>query len=158
MNYVGLSKYDTANGPGIRVSLFVSGCTLQCKGCFNPESWDFNAGKPFTEDVMQEIIESLKDPYISGFSILGGDPLEKKNKEEVLKILQRIKSELPNKSIWLWTGRKYEHELQDDLSKKIFKLCDCIVDGPFVEKLKVNPADHNYFGSTNQRIIQIKQI
>ena len=157
MNYVGLSKYDTANGPGIRVSLFVSGCTLHCKGCFNPESWDFNAGKLFTNETLEEIVEALKDPYISGFSILGGDPLEKQNKETVLQIIKSIKKELPEKSIWLWTGRKYEHLLNDPICKKIFEYCEAVVDGPFIEKLKVNSADHSYFGSSNQRVIKIKQ-
>lgn len=157
MNYVGLSKYDTANGPGIRVSLFVSGCTLHCKGCFNPESWDFNAGKKFTQETLNEILDALKDPYISGFSILGGDPLEEQNKEDVYKILLEIRKSYPNKTIWLWTGRKYEHLIEYDLDKKIIELCDSIVDGPFIEKLKCNPADHSYFGSSNQRVIKIKQ-
>ena len=157
MNYIGLSKYDTANGPGIRVSLFVSGCTLKCKGCFNPESWDFNAGKPFTKETLQEIFKTLDDPYISGFSILGGDPLEPQNREMVYKILSEIRKAYPHKSIWLWTGRKYEHLLDHPEDKKILDLCDCIVDGPFIEKLKCNPADHSYFGSTNQRVIKIKQ-
>lgn len=158
MNYIGINKYDTANGPGIRVSLFVSGCTLHCKGCFNPESWDFNAGKQFTENTMNELLTALQNKYIAGFSILGGDPLESFNLQQVYDILKKIKENVPDKSIWLWTGRKLEHVINNSLAKKIIQLCDVVVDGPYIEKLKCNPADHNYFGSSNQRVIQISNL
>ena len=146
MNYIGLNKYDTANGEGIRVSLFVSGCTLYCKGCFNKESWNFKAGKEFTKYVKEEIINELKNPWISGFSLLGGDPLEPKLHDEVLDLVKSIKMEIPNKDIWLWTGRLYE----DEKDNEILEYIDVLIDGPFIQEL----ADKNlqYRGSSNQRI------
>lgn len=146
MNYIGLNKYDTANGEGIRVSLFVSGCTLYCKGCFNKESWNFKAGKEFTKSVKEEIINELKKPYINGFSLLGGDPLEPKLHDEVLDLVKSIKMEIPNKDIWLWTGRLYE----DEKDNEILKYIDVLIDGPFIQEL----ADKNlqYRGSSNQRV------
>lgn len=149
MNYIGLNKYDTANGTGIRVSLFVSGCTLCCKGCFNKESWKFNAGLPFTEIVKNEIIEELKKPWISGFSLLGGDPLEPRLHNEILDLVKTIKSEIPNKDIWLWTGRVYENIINNDILKYI----DVLIDGPFIQELKDSKL--KYRGSTNQRIIKL---
>lgn len=149
MNYIGLNKYDTANGPGIRVSLFVSGCTLCCKGCFNKESWKFNAGFPFTEQIKNEIVEELKNPWISGFSLLGGDPLEPKLHDDVLDLVKIIKQEVPNKDIWLWTGRIYENIINNDILKYI----DVLIDGPFIQELK--DPKLKYRGSKNQRIINI---
>ena len=149
MNYIGLNKYDTANGTGIRVSLFVSGCTLCCKGCFNKESWKFNAGSPFTENVKNEIIEELKKLWISGFSLLGGDPLEPKLYDDVLDLVMSIKREIPNKDIWLWTGRIYENIINNDILKYI----DVLIDGPFIQELKDSKL--KYRGSTNQRIIKL---
>lgn len=149
MNYIGLNKYDTANGTGIRVSLFVSGCTLCCKGCFNKESWKFNAGLPFTETVKNEIIEELKKPWISGFSLLGGDPLEPKLYDDVLNLVMSIKREMPNKDIWLWTGRLYE----DEKNNEIFKYIDVLIDGPFIQELK--DSNLKYRGSSNQRILKL---
>lgn len=147
MNYIGLNKYDTANGEGIRVSLFVSGCTLCCKGCFNKESWKFNAGLPFTETVKQDIIKELKNPWISGFSLLGGDPLEPKLHSEVLDLVKSIKSEIHNKDIWLWTGRLYENEKDNE----ILNYVDVLIDGPFIQELK--DSNLKYRGSSNQKII-----
>ena len=149
MNYIGLNKYDTANGPGIRVSLFVSGCTLFCKGCFNKESWKFNAGLPFTETVKQDIIKELKNPWISGFSLLGGDPLEPKLHSEVLDLVKSIKSEVPNKEIWLWTGRLYENEKDNE----ILNYVDVLIDGPFIQEL--SNKNLKYRGSENQRVLNI---
>lgn len=149
MNYIGLNKYDTANGPGIRVSLFVSGCTLCCKGCFNKESWKFNAGLPFTDSIKNDIINELKKSWISGFSLLGGDPLEPKLHSEVLDLVKSIKSEIPNKDIWLWTGRIYENIINNDILKYI----DVLIDGPFIQELK--DPKLKYRGSKNQRIINI---
>lgn len=150
MNYIGLNKYDTANGEGIRVSLFVSGCSLYCKGCFNKESWNFRAGKEFTKSVKLEIINELKKPYINGFSLLGGDPLEPKLHKDVLDLVKSIKMEIPNKDIWLWTGRLYE----DEKDNEILKYIDVLIDGPFIQEL----ADKNlqYRGSSNQRILKAK--
>ena len=152
MNYIGLNKYDTANGEGIRVSLFVSGCSLYCKGCFNKESWNFNAGKEFTKFVKEEIINELKKPYINGFSLLGGDPLEPKLHKDVLDLVKSIKTEMLNKDIWLWTGRLYE----DEKDNEILKYIDVLIDGPFIQEL----ADKNlqYRGSSNQRVIYVNRI
>ena len=147
MNYIGLNKYDTANGPGIRVSLFVCGCTLCCKGCFNKESWKFNAGLPFTETVKQDIIKELKNPWIAGFSLLGGDPLEPRLHSEVLDLVKSIKSEVPEKDIWLWTGRLYENEKDNE----ILNYVDVLIDGPFIQELK--DSNLKYRGSSNQKII-----
>lgn len=149
MNYIGLNKYDTANGPGIRVSLFVSGCTLHCKGCFNQESWDFNGGKEFTSETLNDIIKTLKEPHISGFSILGGDPLEPEHFNDVYNIVKTVKTEVPDKTIWLWTGRLYEKVKEN----RILDYVDVLIDGPFKIDLKGNLK---YRGSSNQRIIFLK--
>ncbi len=153
MKYAQLREFDTANGPGVRVSLFVSGCTLKCKGCFNPESWDFNAGEEFTEETIARIIELLKRDYITGLSILGGDPFEVQNIEPVTELCKAVKAAVPEKSIWLWTGRKYENYAD----QQIMAYLDTVVDGPYVEKLKVKEQG-KYFGSTNQRVIAIKPV
>lgn len=150
MNYIGLNKYDTANGDGIRVSLFVSGCTLNCKGCFNPESHDFNAGKLFTNDILNEIITELKKPYIKGFSLLGGDPLEHRIFDDVYNIVKTVKSQVPDKDIWLWTGRIYD-KVKDN---RILDYVDVLIDGPFKENLK--DPNLKYRGSSNQNIIFLK--
>lgn len=149
MNYCGLSLYDTANGPGIRVSLFVSGCTLHCKGCFNKDSWDFNAGDPYNADIKMKILCALGVPYIEGFSLLGGDPFEPEHEAQLKALLRVIKIVYPEKSIWAWTGRKYE-QIQ---SSPLLKYIDVLVDGPFILS-KMDP-DLMYRGSTNQRILQL---
>ncbi len=151
MNYIGLSSCDTANGPGVRVSLFVSGCTLQCKGCFNPESWDFDAGKPFTEETVETIFRYLDEPYVAGLSILGGDPLEESNIPVVTDLARRVKERYGDKrDVWLWTGRIYEKHAELPL----WQWVDTVVDGPFVEKRKVTQKGL-WYGSDNQRVIPI---
>ena len=151
MHYIGLSSCDTANGPGVRVSLFVSGCTLQCKGCFNPESWDFEAGKPFTEETVETIFRYLDEPYVAGLSILGGDPLEESNIPVVTDLARRVKEHYGDKrDVWLWTGRIYEKHA--DLP--LWQWVDTVVDGPFVEKRKVTQKGL-WYGSDNQRVIPI---
>lgn len=151
MNYIGLSSCDTANGPGVRVSLFVSGCTLRCKGCFNPESWDFSAGKPFTEETVETIFRYLDEPYVAGLSILGGDPLEESNIPVVTDLARRVKERYGDKrDVWLWTGRIYEKHV--DLP--LWQWVDTVVDGPFVEKRKVTQKGL-WYGSDNQRVIPI---
>lgn len=153
MNYCGLSTFDTANGEGVRVSLFVSGCTLHCKGCFNKESWDFNAGKRFTKSTLETILKELDNDYITGLSILGGDPLESENLPEVEKLCKAVRKKFgKKKTIWLWTGRCYEKVKQ----LSIIKHLDVLIDGPFVEKLKVTERGA-LRGSTNQRIIYLRQ-
>lgn len=134
MHYIGLSSCDTANGPGVRVSLFVSGCTLQCKGCFNPESWDFDAGKPFTEETVETIFRYLDEPYVAGLSILGGDPLEESNIPVVTDLARRVKERYGDKrDVWLWTGRIYDKYA--DLP--LWQWVDTVVDGPFVESARL---------------------
>ena len=151
MHYIGLSSCDTANGPGVRVSLFVSGCTLRCKGCFNPESWDFEAGKPFTEETVETIFRYLDEPYVAGLSILGGDPLEESNIPVVTDLARRVKEHYGDKrDVWLWTGRIYEKHA--DLP--LWQWVDTVVDGPFVEKRKVTQKGL-WYGSDNQRVIPI---
>lgn len=151
MNYVGISSFDTANGPGVRVSLFVSGCRLHCPGCFNPESWDFEAGKPYTEETKNQILKALEEDFVKGLSLLGGDPLEPENVEELTELCKAVREKFGDrKDIWLWTGRRYEKVC--DL--KIFKYVDTVVDGPFIEKLKVDTKG-SWFGSSNQRVIPI---
>lgn len=155
MNYIGFSKCDSANGEGMRVSIFVSGCTLHCKGCFNKESWDFNAGKKFTEETMNELLTALEDPFISGLSILGGDPLEESNIDTVYEIVKNVHLKFgKTKTIWLWTGRKYEKAREYPIAARIFRMTDVVVDGPFIEHLKVK---NQWFGSSNQRIIHLHE-
>lgn len=152
MNYIGLNTCDTANGAGIRVSLFVSGCRMHCKGCFNKESWDFKAGKEFTSDTWLQIYNALKNPYIKGFSVLGGEPMEPENQEELIPLLRKIRLFLPNKDIWLWTGHKFEDIKDSPIITE--NLIDVLVDGAFVEHRKGNHL--MWRGSSNQRIISLK--
>lgn len=152
MNYIGISDFDTANGPGVRVSLFVSGCRLHCRGCFNPESWDFEAGKHYDETVKARLLKALEEEYVEGLSLLGGDPLEPENVDELTELCQAVHEKFGNKkSIWLWTGRTYE-KVKD---LPIFQYIDTVVDGPFVEKYKVEEPG-KWFGSSNQRVIPIR--
>ena len=109
MNYMQIKKCDIANGPGIRTSLFVAGCSVHCKGCFNKESWDFDAGTLYTENTLNEILESLDNPFVDGLSILGGDPMEPENVETVLYLVKEVRSRLPEKTIWLYTGRSFSY-------------------------------------------------
>ena len=151
MNYGAIKKIDVANGPGVRVSLFVSGCRNQCRGCFNPETWDFNYGQPFTRKTEDEILKALSPEWIQGLSILGGEPLEPENRERLLPFVKRVRAILPEKDIWLYTGYVYE-SIQDE---EIMKYVDVVVDGPFVEKEK-DPR-LAFRGSRNQRIIHLKR-
>ena len=148
MNYIGLNKYDTANGPGIRVSLFVSGCTLRCKGCFNPESWNFKAGKEFTDETLKQLCSYLNKDYIQGLSILGGEPLEPENEPTVAALCKTVKHFYPNKTIWLWTGKTYD--IIKDLP--VMEYIDTVVAGPYEQDLHI---DHCYYGSSNQQIIHL---
>ena len=152
MNYIGLNTCDAANGPGVRVSLFCSGCTLHCPGCFNEESWDFCAGKPFTDETLTTILTALEEPFIEGLSLLGGDPLEPENQPDILRIVKAVRERFGDtKTIWLWTGRR--HEKVADLP--IMAYLDTLVDGPYVEKLHVT-QNGAWFGSSNQRVITLK--
>ncbi|MCM1159326.1 MAG: anaerobic ribonucleoside-triphosphate reductase activating protein [Clostridium sp.] len=161
MNYGNIKKCDVANGPGVRVSLFVSGCTHHCPGCFNPETWDFQYGKPFDSDVINEILEALQPSHIHGFTLLGGEPFEYKNQLSVLPLLKEIKSRFPNKDIWCYTGYDFEEDILKDMAKKwsetydILSYLDVLVDGEFVEEKK--DLALRFRGSSNQRIIRVPE-
>lgn len=149
MYYGRINKTDIANGPGVRVSLFVSGCRNRCKGCFNPETWSFNYGKEFTLKTLIEIDKALEPDYIDGLTILGGDPFEPENIETVTAICKKLAIEHRLKTIWIYTGYKYE----DIKDFEIMDYIDVLVDGPFIESLK--DISLQFRGSSNQRIIDI---
>lgn len=159
MNYATIKKTDVANGPGVRVSLFVSGCTHYCKGCFNSEAWDFGYGNLYTESVEEEILAALEPSYIRGLSVLGGEPFEAANRPEVLRLLKKAKERFPEKTIWCYTGYDYEQDLQrwiQDGSEEVDEMLGCIdvlVDGEFVEELKNLKLP--FRGSENQRLIDV---
>lgn len=160
MNYAVIKKFDIANGTGVRVSLFVSGCRHRCKNCFNSEAWDFSYGSPFTEKVADEIISALEPSYIQGFSLLGGEPFEPENQETLAELLERIKTTLPQKDIWCYSGFLYENLVSGkvgngDTALKMLHNIDVLVDGKFVEELK--SPDLLFRGSSNQRIIDVKK-
>ncbi len=150
MNYANIKWTDIANGPGVRVSLFVSGCRNHCKGCFNPETWDFKYGKPFTLLTANKIIEALSPDHIEGLSVLGGDPFERENITVITTLCQLVKQKYPHKTIWVYTGYKYE----DYRDLEIMDYIEVLVDGGFDEKLK--DISLRFKGSTNQRIIDVK--
>ena len=149
MNYAGIKKVDIANGPGVRVSLFVSGCRKHCPGCFNPETWDFGYGELFTRKTEKEIIRTLRPSWIQGLSILGGDPMEPENQRALLPLLKRIRVMLPEKDVWLYTG----YRLESVSSSPLLPYVDVVVDGPFIEAEK--DAGLAFRGSRNQRIIEV---
>ena len=151
MNYAGIIYNDIANGPGVRVSLFVSGCRNHCPGCFNPETWDFDYGDPFTAETEAEIVDALRPSWIQGLSILGGDPMEPENQEVLIPFVRRLRAEFPTKDIWLYTG----YRLEDVSGSPMLPYVDVIVDGPYIETEKdVRLA---FRGSRNQRIIHLEK-
>ena len=156
MNYATIKNCDIANGPGVRVSLFVSGCTHRCKGCFNEVAWDFDYGEPFTEAVMDSILEMLRPSYIRGLTLLGGEPFEPQNQEAVVTLLRKIRQELPEKSIWAFSGYLFDRDILSgklgDCSEYLSYL-DVLVDGPFVEAKK--NLSLRFRGSENQRLIDV---
>ena len=161
MYYADLKKYDIANGFGVRVSLFVSGCPHHCKNCFNEVAWDYKYGKPFTAETIDEIVESLDKSYIKGLSLLGGEPMDPKNQEGLLPLLRAVKNALPDKDIWCYTGYLFDKEILDimapkyEFTKEILSYIDVLVDGRFVESM----ADKGlvFRGSRNQRVIDVKK-
>ena len=161
MNYGNIIYYDIANGPGIRTSLFVSGCRHHCKNCFNPDTWDFNYGKPFTKEEEFFILDSLTQKHIQGVTILGGEPLEPENQPAIAKLVKKIKENHPDKDIWLYTGCVYENLFKENnpyrtpYLKTILKNIDVMVDGPYIDRLR-NPL-LAYRGSENQRILNIPE-
>lgn len=161
MNYATIKWYDISNGPGVRVSLYVSGCRNHCKNCFNPETWDFSYGQPFTKEVEDKIIEALSPDYIKGFTLLGGDPFEPENQEALVDFVERVRREYPEKSIWCFTGYNFETDLLTgkkgniDTVMRILNCLDVLVDGRFVEELK--DLNLKFKGSSNQRTILVKK-
>ncbi len=160
MNYANIKTYSIENGTGVRVSLFVSGCTHHCKDCFNEEAWDFGYGEPFTEATEEQILEALRPAYMAGITILGGEPMEPDNQHGLIHLLQRIREELPEKTVWIYTGYLYEDLLPGgrvytDVTEKILACCDVLVDGPFIAEKK--NISLKFRGSENQRIIDIKE-
>ena len=161
MNYGEIKTTDIANGQGVRTSLFVSGCTHHCKECFNAETWDFNFGKHFTKEVEDEIIESLRPDFVAGLTILGGEPMEVVNQKALRPFIERVKNELPDKNIWIYSGYVWE-ELNDKNNKRchsedteaILSMIDTLVDGEFVIDLK--NISLKFRGSSNQRIIKVQ--
>ncbi len=161
MNYADIKRIDVANGPGVRVSLFVSGCTHHCKECFNPETWDFSYGNIFDENAENEIIKYLEPDYIKGLTLLGGDPMEKVNQEALIPLLEKVKKTYPDKSIWCYTGYDFEEDIKKNMlknwevTKKFMSYIDVLVDGEF--KIDLKDLNLVFRGSSNQRIIMVKE-
>lgn len=160
MNYGAIKKCDIANGEGVRVSLFVSGCTHRCPGCFNEEAWDFGYGEPFTRDTEEEILAALAPDHIDGLSLLGGEPFEPGNQEALVHLLKRVKERYPGKNIWCYTGYRLEQDLLADsrarcaFTEEMLSMIDVLVDGRFVEALK--DISLPFRGSSNQRVMDLK--
>lgn len=161
MYYGAVKKYDIADGPGVRVSLFVSGCRHHCKGCFQPETWSFTYGAPYTKAVEDEILKALAPPYIAGLTVLGGEPMEPENQPEVLGLLRAVKAQFPEKTVWCYSGYTYDTDLQPggmvwtEHTAQLLSLMDVLVDGEFVEEKK-NLA-LKFRGSENQRLIDLRR-
>lgn len=161
MYYGEIKKMDIANGNGVRVSLFVSGCLNHCPGCFQPETWDFQFGQPFTQETELEIFEALRPHFIQGLTILGGDPFEVANQEAVAHLVRMIKRQLPTKDIWVYTGYLLDQDLLEGGARhtpwtdQILSCIDVLVDGPFIESLK--DLGLQFAGSSNQRLIDVQK-
>lgn len=161
MYYADIKKWDVANGPGVRVSLFVSGCTHHCKGCFNEEAWDFHYGNPFTKETEDEIIKELEKSYYHGFTLLGGEPFEHENQKALAPFLKRVRETYPDLSIWCYSGYVFDKEILADMlqkweeTKEMLQYIDVLVDGRFVEDLK--QVNLLFRGSSNQRLIDVRK-
>lgn len=151
MKYSKIRKMDISNGPGVRVSIFMQGCSFNCKNCFNPETHDFNGGKEFNDDTINRVLELCESDTIEGLSILGGEPMHPKNVEGTTKLAKAFKEKYPNKNLWMWTGFKFDKDLKD---KEVWNYVDVLVDGQFNEELS-NPT-LQWKGSENQRVIDIQ--
>lgn len=161
MNYADIKRYDVANGPGVRVSVFVSGCTHRCPGCFNEEAWDFNFGKPFTQETIDYIIDLLKHDFYKGITFLGGEPLEHVNQQGLLPLARKIREVYPEKSIWCFTGYDFEKDVLGRMinewpeTKELLSYIDVLVDGEFIEAQK--DLSLVFKGSANQRHILVQE-
>ena len=162
MNFGAIKKFDIADGLGVRVSLFVSGCRNHCKGCQNPETWDFAYGKQFTPETEREILEALAPDYIAGLTVLGGEPFEEENQRVLAPFLEKVKSTYPQKDFWCYTGYVYEKDLlaangkkHCDVTDRMLSAIDTLVDGPYIEDLRDLSLD--FRGSSNQRILHLRE-
>ena len=161
MNYATIKNCDIANGPGVRVSLFVSGCTHHCKGCFNEVAWDFQYGEPFTQKTIEEILRLLKPDYIKGLTLLGGEPFEPENQPAILDLLRQVKQTYPDKSIWAFSGYLFDKEILSgklgpwEVTQEYISYLDVLVDGRFVNSLK--NISLRFRGSSNQRVIDMNE-
>ena len=159
MNYATIKPRDIANGPGIRVSLFVSGCTHRCPGCFNAEAWDFDYGQPFDQSVIDRILEDLSPAYVKGLTLLGGEPFEPQNQGPILELLRQVKARYPEKSIWAFSGYLFDRDILSGrlgdpaVTREYLSYLDVLVDGPFVEARK--NLTLRFRGSDNQRLIDV---
>ena len=162
MNYGAIKKCDIANGTGVRVSLFVSGCRHHCKGCFNAVAWDFNYGQPFTDRTANEILDALAPDYIQGFSLLGGEPFEPENQRVLVKLLRLIHATYPSKDVWCYSGYLYDVDMipggkiYTEVTKEMLSYIDVLVDGEFIEAEK--DLSLAFRGSRNQRILHLKEL
>lgn len=161
MNYGTIKEYDIANGQGVRISLFVSGCTNHCPYCFQPETWDFDYGQPYTKETEKKILDFLQNDFIQGLSLLGGDPFEFSNQEVLVQLCRKAKKKYPQKDIWAWTGFLLDQDLLDggkrhcEVTDELLSYIDVLVDGPFIqEKKNIQLA---FRGSENQRVIDVKK-
>lgn len=152
MRYNLIRKMDISNGPGVRVSIFMQGCAFHCKNCFNPETWDFTAGKEFNDDTIKEVLNLCDKQQIKGLSILGGEPMHPNNQEGTAKLAKAFKEKYPDKNIWMWSGFKFEQDLKD---KEAMKYIDVLVDGTYTDELR-NPT-LKWKGSANQRVIDVQK-
>lgn len=159
MNYATIKNCDIANGPGVRVSLFVSGCTHHCKGCFNEVAWDFDYGQPFTQETVDSILAMLKPAYVKGITLLGGEPFEPQNQPALVAMLRQIKAKYPEKSVWAFSGYLFDKDIQPgklgdpEVTKEFLSYLDVLVDGRFVEEKR--DLTLRFRGSSNQRIIDV---
>lgn len=156
MNYATIKNCDIANGPGVRVSLFVSGCTHKCKGCFNEVAWDFQYGEPFTQQTVDTILQMMKPTHIKGLTLLGGEPFEPQNQGAIVELLRQVKREYPDKSIWAFSGYLFDKDILSGRlgdTREYLSYLDVLVDGPFVEAKK--NLSLRFRGSENQRLIDV---
>ena len=155
MNYHNIKTDDMLNGDGLRVTCWVSGCNMGCFNCYNPQTWDFNSGIPFTDDTMQEILYDLSKPYIKGLTLSGGHPLDPHNAPKVLEIVKRVKMVFPNKDIWIYSGYEWENIIKNETLREILKYTDVLVDGVYIDELR--DISLPFRGSSNQRIIDVEK-